>query len=128
MSRVRVSGLASIRQLCPCQAAKLPFDEETWRREAPWLVFYSENLVKFKSYDLLKLGSASSSSSSSSTDSLYGMDIVRPPVASVQIFRCMRCARTQEATSTDDYTSCGMVRIGEGIYYCQRCAKSVGYT
>jgi hypothetical protein len=55
------------------------------------------------------------------------MDI-RQPVASVRVLRCMRCAKMQEATTTDDISSCGMVRIGEGIYYCQRCAKSVGYT
>ena len=74
-------------------------------------------------------GSASSGSSSSgsSSDLSYGMD-VRQPVASVKVLRCMRCAKMQEATSTDDIAACGMVRIGEGIYYCQRCAKSVGYT
>ena len=74
-------------------------------------------------------GSASSASSSSGSSSdlpFAGMDI-RQPVASVKILRCMRCAKMQEATSTDDITACGMVRIGEGIYYCQRCAKSVGY-
>ena len=53
---------------------------------------------------------------------------VRQPVASVKVLRCMRCAKMQEATSTDDIAATGMVRIGEGIYYCQRCAKSVGYT
>lgn len=74
-------------------------------------------------------GSASSGSSSSgsSSDLAAGMD-VRQPVASVRVLRCMRCAKMQEATSTDDAAACGMVRIGEGIYYCQRCAKSVGYT
>lgn len=76
-------------------------------------------------------GSASSDSSSTSTSSdpgsVCGMDI-RQPVASVLVLRCMRCAKMQEATSTDDAAACGMVRIGEGIYYCQRCAKSVGYT
>ena len=74
-------------------------------------------------------GSASSGSSSSgsSSDLSCGMD-VRQPVASVKVLRCMRCAKMQEATSTDDAAACGMVRIGEGIYYCQRCAKSVGYT
>lgn len=77
-------------------------------------------------------GSATSSSSSSSSTSIdsygYTSDTVRPPVASVTVLRCMRCAKMQEATSTDDASSYGMVRIGEGIYYCQRCAKLVGYT
>lgn len=75
-------------------------------------------------------GSASSSSSSSTSSdpgSAHSMD-VRQPVASVRVLRCMRCAKMQEATSTDDAAACGMVRIGEGIYYCERCAKSVGYT
>lgn len=76
---------------------------------------------------LSRHGSASSGSSSGSSDSSYGMD-VRQPVASVKVLRCMRCAKMQEATTTDDITAYGMVRIGEGIYYCQRCAKSVGYT
>lgn len=70
-------------------------------------------------------GSASSDSSSSSD---YTMDPIRAPVASVKVLRCLRCAKMQEATSTDDISACGMVRIGEGIYYCQRCAKLVGYT
>ena len=74
-------------------------------------------------------GSASSGSSSSgSSSSLSSVMDVHQPVASVQVLRCMRCAKMQEATSTDDIAACGMVRIGEGIYYCERCAKSVGYT
>lgn len=56
------------------------------------------------------------------------MDPIRQPVASVKVLRCMRCAKMQEATSTDDASAYGMVRIGEGIYYCSRCAKLVGYT
>jgi hypothetical protein len=39
----------------------------------------------------------------------------------------MRCARSVEATSTDDISSTGMVRISHGLYYCERCAKMVGY-
>ncbi|CCE30709.1 hypothetical protein E4U22_001514 [Claviceps purpurea] len=49
------------------------------------------------------------------------------PVASVEILRCMRCARSVEATSTDDVSSTGMVRIAHNLYYCERCAKMVGY-
>ncbi|POR31878.1 Uncharacterized protein TPAR_07899 [Tolypocladium paradoxum] len=49
------------------------------------------------------------------------------PVASVQVLRCMRCARSVEATSTDDVSATGMVRIAHNLYYCERCAKMVGY-
>lgn len=49
------------------------------------------------------------------------------PVASIAILRCLRCAREVEATTTDDASDTGMVRIGTNIYYCQRCAKMVGY-
>lgn len=74
-----------------------------------------------------------SSSSSSSTDSggsaaRHSMDAsVRPPVQ-VALIRCLRCAKAEEITSTDDPSSLGMVQIGTNIYYCQRCAKMVGYT
>ena len=55
------------------------------------------------------------------------MDTVQRPVASVEILRCMRCARAVEATSTDDVSTMGMVRISHNLYYCDRCAKMVGY-
>jgi uncharacterized protein with PIN domain len=55
------------------------------------------------------------------------MDAAQRPVASVEILRCMRCARAVEATSTDDASSMGMVRIAHNLYYCDRCAKMVGY-
>jgi hypothetical protein len=51
----------------------------------------------------------------------------RPPVH-VAVLRCMRCARAEEVTSTDDPSLSGMIRIGTNIYYCNRCAKMVGYT
>ncbi|KAK4226862.1 hypothetical protein QBC38DRAFT_214015 [Podospora fimiseda] len=83
------------------------------------------------------LGTASSSSASSyaSSDSdlstsskgsstRHSMD---RPVAQVAIIRCLRCARAEESTSTDDPSSLGMVQIGTNIYYCNRCAKIVGY-
>ena len=84
-------------------------------------------------------GSSSSSSSSDSDVSTtsstaqasgyrYSMDSVARPIASVEVLRCMRCARAVEATSTDDVSSTGMVRISHGLYYCERCAKMVGYT
>ncbi|KAG5976667.1 hypothetical protein E4U55_007251, partial [Claviceps digitariae] len=77
--------------------------------------------------------SASSSSghstdTSSVSDHRLSMDSSAPrPVASVEILRCMRCARSVEATSTDDVSSTGMVRIAHNLYYCERCAKMVGY-
>ncbi|KAJ6442150.1 glycoside hydrolase family 3 [Purpureocillium lavendulum] len=81
--------------------------------------------------------SSSSSSSSDSDASIestsvagyrHSMDATATrPVASVEVLRCMRCARAVEATSTDDVSSTGMVRIAHNLYYCERCAKMVGY-
>ncbi|RGP74451.1 hypothetical protein FLONG3_6010 [Fusarium longipes] len=73
--------------------------------------------------------SSSSRSSSSSSDSGYrhSMDSIALPIASVEVLRCMRCARSVEATSTDDVSTMGMVRIAHNLYYCERCAKMVGY-
>jgi hypothetical protein len=68
------------------------------------------------------------SSSSSSTSVRHSMDSYQRPVASVQVLRCLRCARSVETTSTDDIALSGMVQIGTNIYYCKRCAKTVGYT
>lgn len=73
-------------------------------------------------------GSSSSSASSDSDISYrHSMDSASIPVASVEVLRCMRCARAVEATSTDDASSMGMVRISHNLYYCERCAKMVGY-
>jgi uncharacterized protein with PIN domain len=55
------------------------------------------------------------------------MDSIQLPVASVEVLRCMRCACSVEATSTDDIGAMGMVRIAYNLYYCERCAKIVGY-
>ncbi|EFZ00716.1 hypothetical protein X797_003024 [Metarhizium robertsii] len=70
-----------------------------------------------------------STASSSATSYRHSMDssAPRPSVASVEVLRCMRCARSVEATSTDDVSSTGMVRIAHNLYYCERCAKMVGY-
>jgi uncharacterized protein with PIN domain len=68
-----------------------------------------------------------SASSVSSSGYRISMDAAQRPVASVEILRCMRCARAVEATSTDDASSMGMVRIAHNLYYCDRCAKMVGY-
>ncbi|KAJ0297589.1 hypothetical protein COL5a_009819 [Colletotrichum fioriniae] len=73
--------------------------------------------------------SSSSDSDLSSASSSYrhSMDSISRPVASVEVLRCLRCARSVEATSTDDSSSTGMVRIAHNLYYCERCAKMVGY-
>ncbi|PFH56950.1 hypothetical protein XA68_15732 [Ophiocordyceps unilateralis] len=86
----------------------------------------------------LSTSSASSSASSSDSDlssdspvSSYRPSVASPaarrPIASVEVLRCLRCARAVEATSTDDVAAMGMVRIAHNLYYCQRCAKMVGY-
>ncbi|KAK4100139.1 hypothetical protein N658DRAFT_428302 [Parathielavia hyrcaniae] len=70
----------------------------------------------------------SSNSTTSGTSVRHSMDsAIRPPVY-VAVIRCLRCARAEEMTSTDDLTMSGMVQIGTNIYYCSRCAKLVGYT
>lgn len=51
----------------------------------------------------------------------------------VEVMRCSRCTKSVEAiTSTDsispnDLSANGMVRFGHNLYYCDRCAKMVGY-
>jgi len=50
-----------------------------------------------------------------------------PPIATVEILRCMRCAKSVETTTTDDAASAGMISIGYNIYYCKSCAKATGY-
>ncbi|EHK49647.1 hypothetical protein TRIATDRAFT_50583 [Trichoderma atroviride IMI 206040] len=55
------------------------------------------------------------------------MDSSPRPSASVLVLRCMRCARSAETTTTDDASTAGMVRISHNLYYCERCAKIVGY-
>ncbi|CAP72969.1 uncharacterized protein PODANS_2_3930 [Podospora anserina S mat+] len=67
------------------------------------------------------------SSSSSRSSVRHSMDSTQRPVQ-VSVIRCLRCARAEELTSTDDPNSSGMVQIGTNIYYCNRCAKMVGYT
>jgi len=66
-------------------------------------------------------------SSSASPVSGYRYSMDARPTVSVETLRCMRCARSVEATSTDDISSMGMVRIAHNLYYCDRCAKMVGY-
>ncbi|KAI0397018.1 hypothetical protein F5Y17DRAFT_455409 [Xylariaceae sp. FL0594] len=70
--------------------------------------------------------SYSSTSSSSSTDSAssFGLSMDVQPVVSVVPMRCLRCHRHVEATSTDDITSMGMIRVGFNLYYCTKCADA----
>jgi hypothetical protein len=65
---------------------------------------------------------------SSATVVRRSMDSGSRPTVQVTIIRCLRCARAEEITSTDDPSLYGMVQIGTNIYYCSRCAKMVGYT
>jgi hypothetical protein len=78
-----------------------------------------------------RTSSTSSSNSDLSTSDYSGyrhsIDSAARPIASVEVLRCMRCARSVEATSTDDLGTMGMVRISHNLYYCDRCAKMVGY-
>ncbi|KAH6720292.1 hypothetical protein DL95DRAFT_59250 [Leptodontidium sp. 2 PMI_412] len=81
--------------------------------------------------------SGSSSYSSSYNDARYSMDAASQP--RVEVMRCSRCAKCVETVisaraggelrrvSTDDAQASGMVRFGHNLYYCDRCAKMVGY-
>ncbi|KAL7942932.1 hypothetical protein V8C42DRAFT_347415 [Trichoderma barbatum] len=70
---------------------------------------------------------SASSSDSDVPSSSARMDSNPRPIASVLVLRCMRCARSAETTTTDDASTAGMVRISHNLYYCERCAKLVGY-
>jgi len=66
----------------------------------------------------------------------YSMDQAQPRV---EVMRCSRCAKSVETitsskngdnsrrVSTDDASASGMVRFGHNLYYCDRCARMVGY-
>ena len=60
------------------------------------------------------------------------------PQPRVEVLRCSRCAKCVETVTTgrgsdsrrvsaDDASASGMVRFGHNLYYCDRCAKMVGY-
>ncbi|KAL2152346.1 hypothetical protein VTH82DRAFT_5530 [Thermothelomyces myriococcoides] len=69
-----------------------------------------------------------SSDMMNSTTVRHSADSTSRPMVHVAVIRCLRCARAEEITSTDDPSLFGMVQIGTNIYYCNRCAKMVGYT
>jgi uncharacterized protein with PIN domain len=80
------------------------------------------------SFNMSPSSRSSSTSSASSTDSdAFAPRYGDSPSVSVEVIRCMRCARAVEATSTDDVATTGMVRIATGLYYCGSCANLVGY-
>ncbi|KAI1491425.1 hypothetical protein F4809DRAFT_640380 [Biscogniauxia mediterranea] len=64
--------------------------------------------------------SSSSYTSSDSDLSIRSSMDAPPPVASVEVLRCLRCHRHVETTSTDDIASTGMIRVGFNLYYCQK--------
>lgn len=91
-------------------------------------------------------GSSYSSSSSSSSNynyydpaqqQHYSMDQAQPRVEVMRCSRCAKCVETVTSSraadgdsrkiSTDDASASGMVRFGHNLYYCDRCARMVGY-
>jgi hypothetical protein len=85
--------------------------------------------------------SSSSSSYSSSYDTMASRaSLDSTPQPRVEVMRCSRCAKCVEIVvgvsrsngelrrvSTDDASASGMVRFGHNLYYCERCARMVGY-
>lgn len=79
----------------------------------------------------------STSSETSSTSSSYSYSEERPRYSMdpstqprVEVLRCSRCAKSVETVTTgssDDASANGMVRFGHNLYYCDRCARMVGY-
>ncbi len=81
-------------------------------------------------------GSAYTYSYADTQQARYSMDQPQPRV---EVMRCSRCAKCVETittsrsgedyrrVSTDDASASGMVRFGHNLYYCDRCARLVGY-
>ncbi|KAE8445357.1 hypothetical protein EG329_013479 [Mollisiaceae sp. DMI_Dod_QoI] len=72
---------------------------------------------------------SSSYSSSYSEPQRYSMDSATQP--RVEVLRCSRCAKCVETIVTsrggEDASASGMVKFGHNLYYCDRCARMVGY-
>lgn len=88
--------------------------------------------------DYTQRSSMSSDSSSSSASSSYSYHYdptsrysSDSPQPHVELLRCSRCAKSVEMVASgrgnDDAGASGMVRFGHNLYYCDRCAKMVGY-
>ncbi|KAK2630362.1 hypothetical protein QTJ16_001182 [Diplocarpon rosae] len=83
--------------------------------------------------------SSDSSSSSSASGSYFSESSMRyfTPASRprVEVMRCSRCTKCVEtivsvrsgSSSEDDAQASGMVRFGHNLYYCDRCARMVGY-
>ncbi|AEO63200.1 eabc4793-53a4-4d2d-a096-efb746da3534 [Thermothielavioides terrestris] len=88
----------------------------------------SSSSASSSSYSASDSDLPSSNSASSGSLVRLSMDSTTRPPVQVTVIRCLRCARGEEITSTDDPSLSGMIKIGTNIYYCSRCAKMVGYT
>ena len=87
-----------------------------------------------------RTSSESSTSSEESASSNSVAIYIDPAPPRVEVLRCSRCAKCVETVthspgsegsqgvSLDDLSASGMVRFGHNLYYCDRCAKIVGYT
>lgn len=100
----------------------------------------STHTYNMSSYTFSRASSDSSSSTSSSSSSSSSFQSSYSMEPRVEVMRCSRCAKTVETistmqyqgnelrrVSTDDASANGMVRFGHNLYYCDRCAKMVGY-
>ncbi|RDW71071.1 hypothetical protein BP6252_07634 [Coleophoma cylindrospora] len=95
-------------------------------------------MSSYTSYSSASTRSSSESSTSSSGSLRHSLDAQRPSRGSpsVEIMRCSRCAKCVETVingtglnrvSSHEAQANGMVRFGHNLYYCDRCAKMVGY-
>ncbi|RKF55951.1 hypothetical protein GcM3_199047 [Golovinomyces cichoracearum] len=53
-----------------------------------------------------------------------------PQLPRVEVLRCLRCAKAEEVINVgmkNMEEEVGMVRIGYNLWYCKRCAKTVGF-
>ncbi|KAI0999827.1 hypothetical protein K3495_g8371 [Podosphaera aphanis] len=69
----------------------------------------------------------SSSSSSSSKPSGHRTFIHNPRVERMRCVRCAKCVETIATGPTIDEEGTGMISFGYNLWYCERCAKIVGY-
>ncbi|CAD6499624.1 BgTH12-03734 [Blumeria graminis f. sp. triticale] len=63
------------------------------------------------------------------TTSSHG-DVNSPYAPHVALLRCSRCVKSVETVSRGvriDETGTGMISYGMNLWYCERCARIVGY-